>query len=235
MPLITTESTYVKYKVDSRGMYNAYTLSGSEKKVEKELMTYNTNIIKGLYGGFGDTDKSFQYSFNIKQPNELNNYIMERYYFPPDSTSYTIPNNAIAGDTYTKEYVVTEWATNYGGVKFNTTVRKIISWSIKTTPEKTKITFKLSSINTRGYITINCSISGPLAVDVTCSVERISGNGTNRRYSLVYKKSNSMEGFQQFTVTEKPTVGDVYTVYSVYPTSSGNFEFQAYFLGVSVN
>ena len=236
MPVITTDRTNVKYKVDSRGVYNAYTFSGSTKKVEKELMTYNTNIIKGIYPeDFGSTDKKSQYGFNVKNPNELNNYIMEKYYFPPDSTSYTIPDNAIAGDTYTKEYVVNEWATDYGGAKFYTTVRKIISWDIKTTPQKPTITFRLSSINTRGYITITCSISGPLEVDVTCLVERISGNGTKRSYSLVYKKSNSMGGFQQFNVSEKPTKSDVYTIYSVYPTQSKNFKYQNYFLGVVVN
>ena len=149
MPLITTESTYVKYIVDSRGMHNAYTLSGSEKKVQKELMTYNTDIIKELYGGFGDTDKSSLYGFNVKQPNELNNHIMEQYYFPAYNTSYTIPNNAITGDTYTKEYVKTVWATNYGGVKFNTTVRKIISWDIK--PSKTITKYVISIINGPSY------------------------------------------------------------------------------------
>ena len=149
MPLITTESTYVKYIVDSRGMYNAYTLSGSEKKVQKELMAYNTDIIKELYGGFGDTDKSSLYGFKVKQPNELNNHIMEQYYFPAYNTSYTIPNNAITGDTYTKEYVKTVWATNYGGVKLNTTVRKIISWDIK--PSKTITKYVISIINGPSY------------------------------------------------------------------------------------
>ena len=235
MPLITTESTYVKYNVDSRGMYNAYTLSGSEKKVQKELMTYNTDIIKSLYGGFGDTDKSSLYGFEVKQPNELNNYIMEQYYFPPYSTSYTIPDNAIKGDTYKKEYVKTVWATNYGGVKFNTTVRKIISWDIKTTPSYTTITFKLSSISTSGYIQINCSQSGPLAVDITCNIERISGNGIKRSYSLVYEKSNRMGGYQEFYVTEKPSRDDIYTIKSVYPTTSGNIKYEGYFLGITVH
>ena len=106
---------------------------------------------------------------------------------------------------------------------------------IRDEPSYTTITFKLSSISTSGYIQINCSQSGPLAVNITCNIERISGNGIKRSYSLVYEKSNRMGGYQQFYVTEKPSRNDVYTIKSVYPTTSGNIKYEGYFLGIIVH
>ena len=106
---------------------------------------------------------------------------------------------------------------------------------IRDEPSYTTITFKLSSISTSGYIQINCSQSGPLAVDITCNIERISGNGIKRSYSLVYEKSNRMGGYQQFYVTKKPSLNDVYTIKSVYPTTSGNIKYEGYFLGITVH
>lgn len=117
--------------------------------------------------------------------------------------------------------------TMYGGV------RKTFYFT-KDTPSYTTVTFKLSSINTRGYINIICSQSGPLAVDITCKIGRISGNGIQRNYSLVYEKSNRMGGYQQFYVTEKPSLNDVYTIKSVYPTTSGNIKYEGDFLGIRV-
>ena len=113
-------------------------------------------------------------------------------------------------------------------------IRKLFYFT-KDTPSYTTITFRLSSINTRGYITINCSISGPLGADITCKIERISGNGIKRSYSLVYEKSNRMGGYQQFYVTEKPSLDDVYSINGVYPTTSGNIKYEGYFLGIRVN
>lgn len=112
---------------------------------------------------------------------------------------------------------------------------KKIFYFTKDTPSYTTITFKLSSISTSGYIQINCSQSGPLAVDITCNIERISGNGIKRSYSLVYEKSNRMGGYQQFYVTEKPSRDDVYTIKSVYPTTYGNIKYEGYFLGIRVH
>lgn len=103
------------------------------------------------------------------------------------------------------------------------------------TPSITTVTFKLNSIHTNGYITINCSISHPLETNVTCVIERIAGNGIKRGYSLTYEKSNKMGGYQQFYVTEKPSRGDAYTIVSVYPTESEKFKYQGYFLGITVN
>lgn len=117
--------------------------------------------------------------------------------------------------------------TMYGGV------RKTFYFT-EDTPSYTTVTFKLSSINTRGYINIICSQSGPLAVNITCKIGRISGNGIQRNYSLVYEKSNKMGGYQQFYVTEKPSENDVYTITSVYPTTSGNIKYEGYFLGIRV-
>ena len=106
---------------------------------------------------------------------------------------------------------------------------------IRDEPSYTTITFKLSSINTRGYIQINCSQSGPLAVDIECSIERISGYGIKHSYSLVYEKSNRMGGYQQFYVTEKPSLNDTYSIIGVYPTTSGNIKYEGYFLGIKVS
>lgn len=106
---------------------------------------------------------------------------------------------------------------------------------IKDTPSYTTVTFRLSSINTSGYICINCSQSGPLSTDVTCTIERISGNGIKCRYSLVYEKSNRMGGFQEFHVTDKPSRDDVYTIKSVYPTTFGNMKYEGYSLGIPVH
>ena len=117
--------------------------------------------------------------------------------------------------------------TMYGNVK------KIFYFT-NDTPSYTTITFKLSSINTRGYINIICSQSGPFAVDITCNIERISGNGIKRSYSLVYEKSNRMGGYQQFYVTEKPSLNDIYSIKGVYPTNSGNIKYEGYFLGIRV-
>ena len=106
---------------------------------------------------------------------------------------------------------------------------------IRDEPSYTTITFKLSSINTRGYIQINCSQSGPLAVDIKCSIERISGYGIKHSYSLVYEKSNRMGGYQQFYVTEKPSLNDTYSIIGVYPTTSGNIKYEGYFLEIKVS
>ena len=113
--------------------------------------------------------------------------------------------------------------------------KKKTFYFIRDEPLYTTITFKLSSISTSGYIQINCSQSGPLAVDITCNIERISGNGIKRSYSLVYEKSNRMGGYQQFYVTEKPSLNDIYTIKSVYPTTSGNIKYEGYFLGITVH
>lgn len=102
-------------------------------------------------------------------------------------------------------------------------------------PSITTVIFKLSSIHTNGYITINCSISHPLETDVTCIIERTAGNGIERRYSLTYEKSNKMGGFQQFYVTEKPSRDDTYSIVSVYPSESKNFKYKGYFFGIGVN
>ena len=89
-------------------------------------------------------------------------------------------------------------------------------------------------INSRGYININCSVSHPLETNVTCVIERISGNGIKRSYSLLYKKSNVYGGHQEFNVAEKPSIDDIYSIMSVYPTRSENFEYKGYFLGIRV-
>lgn len=99
----------------------------------------------------------------------------------------------------------------------------------------TTIIFKLSSISTSGYINITCSQTGPLETNVTCIIERISGSGIQRNYSLVYEKSNKMGGYQQFYVTEKPSRDDVYSIMRVYPTESENFKYQGNFLGIRVH
>lgn len=117
--------------------------------------------------------------------------------------------------------------TMYGNVK------KIFYFT-NDIPSVTTITFKLSSINSRGYINITCSISGPLEISVTCIIERIAGNGIKRNYSLLYEKSNKYGGYQQFNVTEKPSIGDIYTITWVNPTSSENFKYEGYFLGIRV-
>lgn len=102
------------------------------------------------------------------------------------------------------------------------------------TPSVTTITFKLSSINTSGYINISCSTSHPLETSVTCIIERIYGNGIKRNYSLLYKKSNAYGGYQEFNVAEKPSRNDTYSITSVYPTESKNFKYEGYFLGIKV-
>lgn len=112
---------------------------------------------------------------------------------------------------------------------------KKLFYFTRDTPSYTTITFRLSSINTRGYITINCSQSSPIGANITCKIERISGNGIKRIYSLVYEKSNKMGGYQQFYVTEKPSINDVYTITGVYPTTSGNIKYEGYFLGITVS
>lgn len=117
--------------------------------------------------------------------------------------------------------------TMYGNVKKT-------FYFTKDTPSVTTITFRLSSINSRGYITITCSVSYPLETNVTCIIERIAGNGIKYNYSLVYEKSNSSGGFQEFYVRDKPSIGDAYTVMSVYPTESKNFKYKGHFLGINV-
>ena len=44
-----------------------------------------------------------------------------------------------------------------------------------------------------------------------------------------------MGGYQQFYVTKKPSLNDVYTIKSVYPTTSGNIKYEGYFLGITVH
>lgn len=68
------------------------------------------------------------------------------------------------------------------------------------------------SISTSGYINITCSTSHPLETSVTCIIERISGNGIKRNYSLLYEKSNVYGGYQEFNVAEKPSRDDIYIV-----------------------
>ena len=144
----------------------------------------------------------------------------------PDSNgNYTV--------TPTKGYKDSNTKTELYCYTMYNNIRKLFYFT-EDTPSYTTITFKLSSINTRGYITINCSISGPLAVDITCNIERISGYGIKRSYSLVYEKSNRMGGYQQFYVTEKPSMDDVYSINGVYPTTSGNIKYEGYFLGIRV-
>lgn len=102
------------------------------------------------------------------------------------------------------------------------------------TPSVTTITFKLSSISTSGCINIACSTSHPLETSVTCIIERISGNGIKRNYSLLYEKSNAYGGYQEFNVAEKPSRDDIYSITSVYPTESENFKYEGYFLKIRV-
>ena len=144
----------------------------------------------------------------------------------PDSNgNYTV--------TPRKGYKDSKISTNLYCYTMYNNIKKIFYFT-DDTPSYTTVTFKLSSINTRGYINITCSISGPLEVNITCIIERISGNGIKRNYSLVYEKSNKMGGYQQFYVTEKPSINDVYTITSVYPTTSGNIKYEGYFLGITV-
>lgn len=112
-------------------------------------------------------------------------------------------------------------------------IRKIF-YFISDTPSVTTITFKLSAINSSGYINISCSTSHPLETSVTCIIERIAGNGIKRNYSLLYEKSNLYGGHQEFHVAEKPSRDDTYTIMRVYPTKSKNFKYEGHFLGIKV-
>lgn len=117
--------------------------------------------------------------------------------------------------------------TMYGNVKKT-------FYFIDDKPSVTTITFKLSNISTSGYINITCSTSHPLETSVTCIIERISGSGIKRNYSLLYEKSNAYSGYQEFNVAEKPSRNDAYSITSVYPTESENFKYQGYFLVITV-
>lgn len=112
-------------------------------------------------------------------------------------------------------------------------IRKLFYFT-SDTPSVTTIIFRLSAINSRGYISITCSTSHPLETSVTCIIERIAGNGIKRNYSLLYEKSNVYGGYQEFNVAEKPSRDDTYSITSVYPTESENFKYEGYFLGIKV-
>lgn len=118
--------------------------------------------------------------------------------------------------------------TMYGNVKKT-------FYFTKDTPSVTTITFRLSSINSRGYINITCSVSYPLETSVTCIIERTAGNGIKCNYSLLYEKSNSFAGYQEFYVRDKPSKGDTYTIMSVYPTESKNFKYKGYSSEINVS
>lgn len=124
--------------------------------------------------------------------------------------------------------------TLYGHFRNGNSISKTF-YFIRDEPSYPTITFKLSSISTSGYIQINCSQSGPLEVDIECKIERILGNGIKRSYLLLYEKSNRMCGYQQFYVTEKPSLNDAYSITSVYPTRSENIKYKGYYLGITVH
>lgn len=169
------------------------------------------------------------YEANLWQPtgypNWSNSGIVGTITTPDSNGNYTVtPRKGYKDSKISTEFYC---YTMYGNVKKT-------FYFTQNTPSVTTITFKLSSINSRGYINITCSQSGPIGADITCKIERISGNGMQRRYLLVYEKSNKMGGYQQFYVTEKPSINDVYSITSVYPTTSGNIKYEGYFLGIRV-
>ena len=179
------------------------------------------------YTKSGNVEK---YESNLWQhpgyPNWSNSGIVGTITTPDSRGNYTVTPRKGYKDSNTKTEL-------YCYTMYNN-IRKLFYFT-EDTPSYTTITFKLSSINTRGYIQINCSQSGPLAVDIKCSIERISGNGIKRSYSLVYEKSNRMGGYQQFYVTEKPSLNDTYSIIGVYPTTYRNIKYEGYFLGITVH
>lgn len=184
-----------------------YTKSGNVEK-------YESNCFSGTA-----LHRPIVFKAELVGPNSDGNYtITYEGYDDGNSSNY---------DCYCKTIYGPDWRHNKGEIK--------TFYFIKKTPSVTTITFKLSSINTRGYINITCSVSHPLETNVTCVIERIAGNGIKRGYSLTYEKSNEMGGYQQFYVTEKPSRDDTYTIVSVYPTESEKFKYKGYFLGIRVS
>lgn len=170
------------------------------------------------------------YEANLWQPTGYPNWsssgIMGTITTPDSNGNYTV--TPMKGYEDSKISTELYCYTMYGNVKK-------IFYFIKNTPSVTTITFRLSSITSTGYINIICSQSGPIGEDITCKIERISGNGIQRSYSLVYEKSNKMGGYQQFYVTEKPSINDVYSITSVYPSKSGNIRYKGDSLGIKVS
>lgn len=185
-----------------------YTWSG-DKKIYESILGPKLGVYREG-GNFGPITTD-TFTLSLMPSNEMCRY-----------TIMVKGDDYILSENNPTDYLV----VRYGGVD------KMFGYEKK--DKVTTITFKLSTINSSGYINISCSTSNPLETSVTCIIERIAGNGIKRNYSLLYEKSNKYGGYQEFNVTEKPSIGDVYTIKSVYPTESENFKYEGYFLGITV-
>ena len=191
------------------GTHRAYTKSGSIEKYEISLWNKPTTPVWVLPSGASKG--------SVGNPNSNGNY----YISMPSQSNYTFTEDSSG------PYSVT---TYYNGVT------NIVKFS--RAENKETIIFKLDDIAENSIVVIvyplNPSGVKP-DVNVTCTISKISGNsdGTNSFTVVVHRQT-----YQTYTTPStlgiKVVTGDVYSITSVSPMSSSNYNFKYYFLGIRV-
>ena len=103
---------------------------------------------------------------------------------------------------------------------------------------KETITFKLDDIAENSIVVIvyplNPSGVRP-DVNVTCTISKLSGNpNSTNSFNVVVYKQTYQTYITPSTIGIKVTKGDVYSITSLSPNSSSNYNFKYYFLGMTV-
>ena len=166
---------------------------------------YESNCFSGATGHY-----PISFLTNIIGPDSNGNYtITYEGYDDANSSNYDCYCKTIYGDF-----------RNGGG----------ISKTFYFIKRKTRITFRLSVLNTSGTGTITCSISGPLPSGVEFGIDGISGNG----FTII--KTNTNNGFFHFYYNDPypsnmPKVGEQWYLRYARPypfgTDIGDFEYVA--------
>ena len=170
---------------------------------------YELNCFSGVFNHY-----PINFYHNIIGPDSNGNYtITYEGYDDANSNKY---------DCYCKTIYGPDWKNNKGEIK--------TFYFIK---GKTRITFRLSNLNSYGVGTITCSISGPLPTDVFVTIARIDGSNG---FSVICHKTNSDKGSFHFQYTNQypskmPKVGEQWNIEFVrgepIGTDLGDFEYAA--------